>query len=541
MASLNTYTGVLGHRLAAHLLRRATFNITKERIALFAGYTPTQAVAALMNVPAKQITEPRDPDNNAPWISDINAITGASSFNLYNTVKDWWLNEARIDTSAAHKAQFFLFTNFVCVYSGYAGRHLYDYLSILDQYKLGNFEELAFKISTANSMLYYLDNNTNDKDSPNENYARELLELFTIGKGPQIGPGDYTNYQEHDVQMAAKVLTGFKAKYNRTNIDPDLNIPMGYAKFNKHDTTDKTFSSAFGNHTITGAVDANDMYRELQDMITMIFDQDETARFICRKIYRYYVSRNITPEIETDIINPLATTFRDNNYNLQMVLEQLFKSEHFYDKDDSDNNDEIIGALIKSPMEMLLQTLTYLKMPVPDPFTQPWDHYHNFYHKWADDIFLALAGQKLLEPQVVAGYPAHYQGPTYDRNWFSSSTIIVRYKLYEMLKLGKKVLTGGNIGGVKFDVAPFISTHISTPNDATILINELVADLFPEPISTARFDYLKDDILLDGLSDLAWHFTWLDYASGATDDADVKVALDTLFTTIFYSQEYQCN
>jgi uncharacterized protein (DUF1800 family) len=156
-------------------------------------------------------------------------------------------------------------------------------------------------------MLKYLNGDVNNETNPNENFAREFLELFTIGKGPQQGPGDYTNYTEEDIQAAARLLTGFK-KGNRTdNIDADTGIPRGYANPNKHDSTDKQFSYAFQDQIITGSSTAEGMWLELRDFTEMVFTQDETARNICRKLYRYFVSRNISTEIETDIIGPLAT------------------------------------------------------------------------------------------------------------------------------------------------------------------------------------------------------------------------------------------
>ena len=109
-------------------------------------------------------------------------------------------------------------------------------------------------------MLYYLDNSENNKNNPNENYAREFLELFTIGKGEQVDDGDYTNYTEHDVVQAARVFSGIKFKNNRDNYDPDTvktphypsGIPKGYIKTNVHDPADKTFSYAFNYQKITG-------------------------------------------------------------------------------------------------------------------------------------------------------------------------------------------------------------------------------------------------------------------------------------------------
>ena len=102
---------------------------------------------------------------------------------------------------------------------------------------------MAKKITFDNAMLYYLDNTTNNKNNPNENYAREFLELFTIQKGPQIAEGNYTNYTEQDIQQAAKIFSGIKVKPLRDTIDPETGIPCGYVNVSQHDINSKTFSS----------------------------------------------------------------------------------------------------------------------------------------------------------------------------------------------------------------------------------------------------------------------------------------------------------
>ena len=121
-------------------------------------------------------------------------------------------------------------------------------------------------------MLNYLDNTQNNANNPNENYAREFLELFTITKGQQIAVGDYTTYTETDVQQAAKVFTGFKTKLDRTIIDPDTNIPMGRLSVNNHDQNDKTFSHAFNNYVLTGGTNESTIFQELHEFVDMIFN-----------------------------------------------------------------------------------------------------------------------------------------------------------------------------------------------------------------------------------------------------------------------------
>lgn len=333
MASLELYGDVLGDRLAKHLLRRATFSIHKERIAEFSNYTPATAVAKLFQYPSKKYLQPihyvaGNLTQPAPWINDdliygpVNPDNGSGQQKKYNFITAWWLDEAKDDNSIRAKLSYFLFTNFTASAGFLKSYYFYDYLLLLEHFSKGDWRELVYQISKNNLMLRYLDNNDNTKENPNENFARELLELFTIGKGPQTGLGDYTNYTESDVEEAARCLTGWtysddNDRNSYKNGIENGDIPCGFANPDKHDFGAKTFSYRFQNFSIpawdtTGKSTAEkitQMDAELKLMISMILNQEETAKFVCRKLYRYFVSRNISTEIETDIITPLAALF----------------------------------------------------------------------------------------------------------------------------------------------------------------------------------------------------------------------------------------
>ena len=135
----------------------------------------------------------------------------------------------------------------------------------------------------------------------------------------------------------------------------------------------KGFTDLFQNTTIVPneliGEDAtvNATLDELDQLLTMIFAQPETARHLCRKFYRYFMYYDITPEIEQDIIVPLANTFQANNYNVQPVLQQLFASQHFYDADNAIADDDNHGAIIKSPLDLVTGILRFFKIALPDP------------------------------------------------------------------------------------------------------------------------------------------------------------------------------
>ncbi|MEL6649996.1 MAG: DUF1800 family protein [Bacteroidota bacterium] len=520
MASLSPKTGLLGNRLAAHLLRRTSYVYTKERIDAFAQMTANQAVTQLLQASPPPI------------------LTGPPNVNKANNIS-WWMYEALNDPSINHRMAFFLHTLFVADFMAMQGFNL-QHLRLLNLYATGNVQEFAKKMSVDNRMVRYLDATFSTVGNPNENYAREFLELFSIGKGPQLGTGDYTHYTETDVQQAARIFTGFRTDSTMSNIDPDTGLPRANAIYADHDTGDKTFTGKFQNQVVTGAIDANDMYREVNEFVDMVFDQDETARYICRKLYRYFVNANITPEIEADIIVPLGQTLKNANYELAAALQQLLESSHFYDEDDSDSSDEIVGSIFRSPLELVLQTLSFFKVPIPDPISETNNHYKNFFQNSVQNIMFKKAGFFPFEPSSVAGYQAYHQQPDYYRNWLTASTMIARYKLPEMLLTGTRVLTNGGLGGVILDPVSYVENpnHISDPENASVLVTELLTHLLPEFPSTERFDYFLSTVFLNGLSPLNWKFEWQAYQQSA-DPSDVNIPLSRLITGIMHSPEYQ--
>jgi uncharacterized protein (DUF1800 family) len=536
MASLAPRTGLLGIRLAKHLLCRSTYNFTRAKIDQFAALDADAAVVLLMATVPPSIPEPIDPATNQAWInSGVPPLSNATRLQDY--VKAWWMNEARLDHSIGHKMMFFLHSHFTMDFNVKASEFNFDYLALLRFYALGNFRLLARKMVIDNMMLKYLNGDLNTKNGINENFAREFFELYTIGKGPQQGPGDYTNYTEADIQAAARLLTGWKRGDDRvTYIDPDTNIPRGWAQISKHDETDKQFSAAFNNKLITGTTTAAGMASELEQFVDMIFEQDETARFICRKLYRYFVNRNITTEVESDIINPLATIFRDSDYNLETAMTVLLKSEHFYNEDAT--QDITIGSMVKSPLENLLASLNFFQVTIPDPVTAAEAHYFEFWRGSVKKVILDFAGMTIFEPSDVAGYPAYYQEPEYHRNWFSASTIITRYKLPQMLLENSRVLAAGALGA-QINIVDWVAddANISTPYDSTILVSELLTYLMPEYPAPDRVNYFLN-LFLDGTDPADWSLEWINYTTSG-DDSEVKIPLSNLVKSIMYSQEYQ--
>jgi uncharacterized protein (DUF1800 family) len=546
MASLNAHTQPLGIKNARHLLRRCTFNYKSTLISQFSQLTPAAALDLLFSQQTPTLFAPYDPwpsgSADGFWVTSANP---PASFDgqerKLNITAGWWWYNAINNSTLQYKLSHFLSTRFTVekINAGTAS-DFYDHLRLLLFYSYGNYKTLAKKMTLNNSMLHYLNNDDNNKTAPNENYAREFLELFTIGKGAPISTGNYTNYTEQDIVQAAKVLTGFKVQADRQLIDPDTGIPRGYNSFDDHETSNKTFSAAFGNTTITGAADASGMDTELSDYIEMVFAQQATAKNICRKLYSYFVKSKISEEVENDIILPLAEQLFANGYELKPVLWRLLESTHFYDLDDTNATDETIGAMIKSPIQQLSEIVTFLYARLPDPNIDPESFYLTFWQNFAHEVFLKRANMLPFDPENVAGHPAYHQSPDYDRNWVSASSLIARYKLSESLFDGKNKISGNEDIIAQIIIAQALEDNniVSDPANPVALTTELCNSLFGQETDEARINYFMNTFLLQGNPQVDWVNLW-GYYIGAGFETVVNLRLKDLITNILKAPESQ--
>jgi len=547
MASILPNTNILGQKFAKHLLRRATFVYTKTLIDQLAVLTPNQALDILFQDLPLAVNLPYDPlPTTAPdgfW-TESTALpnTFTAQVRKASMVSGWWWYNAINSPTIKYKLSHFLSTRFTIEKSNGAGTstEFYDHIRLLLFYSYGNYKTLAKKITLDNSMLNYLNNTDNTKNAPNENYAREFFELFTIGKGEQIAPGDYTNYTENDIVQAARVLTGFRRKADRTVIDATTGIPKGTNLFSQHHLSPKTFSSAFGNQTIAAATDAASMDVELDTFISMIFNQMATAKNICRKLYIYFVKGTISAEVETDIIEPLAQDLYNNGYEIAPIVRKLLASQHFYDLDDSNALDENIGAIIKSPLQQISEICTYLQATIPNPTTLPLDFYSRFWNNFVHNTFLAGANMIPFDPENVAGHLAYYQAPDFDRSWISSSTLIARYRVGESLLDGFNRINGNVNIYAKINISSVIKNGglISNASDSFILTSELCNALFAQEPDADRVNYFMNSFLLQGLANYYWTSAWNSYLS-TNDNSVVEPRLKLMVSKLLSAPESQ--
>ncbi len=517
--SLDPVSGVLGKNRARHLLSRCLFGFNAEDLMQVRTLTITEAINLLLE-PLEPANPPLGIDNRdedtfvgETWVN--NAYN--SNYNNYRLISlyNWWTGLMLDQPVSLREKMVMFWHNHFVTESSVVKRSdlLYRYNDCLRRNALGNFKKLTEEITILPAMLKYLDGDENSATAPNENYARELLELFTIGKGAQIAEGNYTNYTETDVREAARVLTGWRIDFENN---------AGVFKANKHDTGTKTFSQAFGNAQISNQGD-----EEYKSLIAMIFDQDETARFIIRKLYRWFVYYVIDDEIETNIIEPLATELRNNNYEISSVLEKLLSSEHFFDE-------SFRGCVIKNPLDLILGTVKNINFPVPDS-----GYLLDQYDVWR--YFFTQAGKLEMQPGSppdVAGWPAYYLSPQFHQLWVNAATIPQKAAITDGITSSAGIQVNGN----KY-VADLIAVAETTskPEDVNILIEELAFRFFPQEISQNQKDDLKS-VLLSGLPDFEWTNEWQAY-QGNEDDEAQRMALENklrgLFQTMFRMAEYQ--
>jgi len=555
MASILPANGTLTRRQAAHLLRRATFGATKQQIDQFTGLDFATAVARVLQPVAAQPPAPLEPVSGFAMVDPPNGrfrlqAPNSEDFPAEEYLLAWWVSlMVRSELTIAEKMVFFLHTHFTNMRSRMSDiTAVYYQLAFFRHYALGNFKELAAKMCTDNAMLKFLDGRLNEKGRPQENFARELFELYTVGKGPQQGPDNYTTFTEDDVREAARVLSGWADDTDFENLDADTGFAIGKLKTDnsgllarRHDAGEKVFSAAFNNQTIAPATVDGDLATveaatdELRQLIDMIFASEATALHICRRLYRFFVYYKIDEEIERDIIAPMAQTFRDSGYELQPVLQQLFRSQHFFDLDDAEVRNNNTGAIIKSPLELSVGMLRFFEVAGPDPQAEPELLLQGHYERLLE--YMNNQGLNLLEPFEVAGYPAYHQAPAFHRSWISANYLAQRYRLAdELLAMPEDMMQPGFF----LDALAWVENprHVADPSDAQQIVRALADYLLPEELPAERFDYFLNAILLDNLSAVNWRFEWLQYASTGNDVA-IRVQIQNLVRAMLQSPEYQ--
>ena len=316
--SLKKYKGKWTRTQVRHLLKRTQFGARKEDIDYFASKSLRKTIRELLDAeeatpdpPINNYNDDKYTDEEIPpgqtWVT-AKKVSGMNRGRRRNSLKAWWIGLMLNQQRLCEKMVLFWHNHFSTETNVIDNpTFIYKHNILLRQYALGNFKEMVKAMTADPAMLKYLNGNASSKKAPDENYGRELQELFTVGKGPG------SHYTEADVKAAARVLTGFRIE---NKVLPDVH---GIFDGGRHDETDKEFSSFYGSTVIKGRK-GKDGQQELDDMLDMIFAQEEVSRFICRKLYRFFVYHEVNAETEKNIIEPLAKTFRKSKYEIKPVF-----------------------------------------------------------------------------------------------------------------------------------------------------------------------------------------------------------------------------
>ena len=367
-----------------HLLWRAAFGPMAEEVEMLDNANPKNIWEKLLEIssdtPAKldiasNPFEDRTMMNEEGTIMNYSKLDGEKRRMLAKQGRDdlkdmniAWLN-LMVNSKAQlrEKMSFFWHGHFACRTRN--AFYSQDLVNLTRTNALGNFGDLLRAISKSPAMLQFLNNQQNRKGKPNENFAREVMELFTLGRG---------NYTENDVKEGARSFTGWG--FGRTG---EFNF-----RKNVHDDGEKTFLGQKGN--FNG-----------DDIIDILLKNEQTAKFVTKKIYKYFVNENI----DEAKVQYLSARFYKNNYDITKLLEDIYTSEWFYEPKN-------IGNKIKSPVELLAGIRRYLPLTLDKDDVQL--------------LFEKVLGQILFYPPNVAGWAG-------GKTWIDSSTLMVRLQIPQVL------------------------------------------------------------------------------------------------------------
>jgi uncharacterized protein (DUF1800 family) len=495
-AGLSGYTGPWTETEVVHMLRRLTFGVKQQDVTTFSGLSMSDAVDALLNTVPPIPTPPvndyesmmyTDPTGVFPGQTWVNAPYGDTTVDSYreNSLKKWWMGLMVNSNSSIFEKMVYFWHNHFAIEFDVVGdsRKSYNYYMLLRAHAMGNFKTFVKEMTTEPAMLVYLNGYLNVNYSPDENYARELQELFTVSK-------DYLpHYTEDDVQAAARVLTGWRINNSTllSYFDPTL-----------HDTSNKQFSFYYNNAIINGQSGMNGA-NETNTLVNMMFAKFETAKYICTKLYRFFVYYDIDATVESTIIEPLANILVANNFEIKPVLMALFKSDHFFDVLSQ-------GCFIRTPLDFIVGTFRTFNINIPNTLT--YDEKYAVYDSIRN--YSSYLNVSIGQPPNVAGWSAFYQTPEYHEIWINSTTLPRRQSFTDMMLNGG--FTAGTPAQIKIDHLTY-TANFANAGDPDALIDYYVKMLLGLPISVAHHDSLKSILLSGQVSNYYWTNAWDNYVN----------------------------
>lgn len=417
---------------ARHILSRTLFGYTRSEIDF--------ALSKTLDDFVDNYLMKDEPVSSTPnylgteWVTmPHNTANSANYTNWRYSLIWWWLDlMVKQGYSFREKMVWFWSNHFVTEYSVVQIPQLiYIQNKLFRQYAFGNIIELTKKTTIDPAMLIYLNGNLSTKTAPNENYARELMELFTLGIG---------NYTEDDIKQAARALTGWQINY--TSLTSSLTT-------SRYDSGVKTIFGKTGSYDVNGLID-------------LLFTEKAipASEYICTKLYKEFIHY----EPNETFVKQLADVMRVNNFNLMPVISTLLKSEFFHSED-------IRGAKIKSPIEFLVGLIKQYGIVYDN------DLLNNIRSKSAS------LEQEVLNPPDVRGWEGQ-------RKWINTTTLPLRNNYSNSFLTGIKIGTKT----FKIDSLTFARTFASSEN-AIQFVEDVTKVLVPYKISQSRKDFLLTTML----------------------------------------------
>jgi hypothetical protein len=554
--SINRYTGEFGIKQKRHLLNRTMVGFASRHLKDLDGLSLEQAVDLIFTY-----TDLGEPINNyynyfsaeaykdtygsddvgpgEPFISrplrTNDQIPSENAGAERQAALSSWHHYSMYNQPTNVGWKFFLFLHNLTPVSDEhtSQKWMYSYIKMVYDAPYRNYKDYIYDLTLHPIMLVYLNLAFSQKDTPDENFAREVQELFTVGKRP------FAQFTESDVKEAARILVGWGYDYNNQFTEGFLHTPQ----FNdhNHDTGNKQFSSFYSNTLIQGR-QGQAGADELKEFYDMIFETDEVAIYLSRRLFQFFVYPVLTDDVEENIIRPLAAVMRSSNYSLAETLKVLLSSEYFFAED-------FYNSMIKSPLDYsmgILKETNYLEGDLvdhdgqgndfnsffnedrgrfPDMLFDKNHRVHTFFGNGFQHHYLPNQGFSVLYPPSVSGWPAYYQEPVYDLFWLNSVTI----------KAKKRFCEGLVMWGINLDFTSTIKLKISlwnffqdlrNPSDVDDFINEVSAKFLSASIPEKNYQSLR--IALVGGESLSDYY-WTQAVTNFLQRKD-KEAYNTLYT-----------
>jgi len=458
-----------GYAQARHLLWRAGFGGNEQQIQTLVSWGPAKSVDHIINYdkvafePVKE--DAFDKDTMRPATEEERRMAAVARRNddqeeisrlqrlrqdrermdraQMGDIQKWWLKRM-IETPRPLEEKLTLFwhghfaTSFRAVEDSY---HMFNQNQLFRRHAAGSFGDLLSAIIRDPAMIKFLNNNDNRKGRPNENLAREIMELFSLGLG---------NYTEKDIKEGARALTGYTFRDDQFVFDK-----------NQHDNSGKT---------ILGVNNVNDG----DDFVRAILSQRACSAFLARRMYHYFLAdvppderggdKDLHPS-QRAAIRELATTLQTSNYAVKPALKRLFLSEHFYEE-------RFMNEQIKSPVQLVIGAVRSLNAPVRDLSI-------------LNDA-LDLMGQRLFMPPSVKGWDG-------GRSWINTSTMFVRQNILNFLITGKKPVGYDSSARTDvFDALAVIPGHSKGRHEVIESVLDVTLGQRPESARKAMLAYLAE-------------------------------------------------